>query len=204
MPQLRVKIPRRVVVPLSNEEVERFFKSLRTWRDWSIVSLMLFCGLRSREVIEVKLDEVDFEEGRIRIVGKGDKERVLPLPPQVTSPLTSYLEIERPHTKAENLFVALKGIRRGQSMTPSGLRSLFRYHRARAKVPKANPHRLRHTFGRDMVTAGISLPALMKLMGHAGIQTTLEYVALSPREVSDEFQRVLKATPRYQREGGNA
>jgi site-specific recombinase XerD len=188
-----------VIVPLTTKEVHLFFKSLRTWRDWSIVALMLFCGLRSREVIGVTLGDLDFGEGKIRIRGKGDKERVLPLPPQVISLLTSYLESERPPTETKNVFVLLKGKRRGQPMTPSGFRSLFRYHRARAKVAKANPHRMRHTFGRDMVAAGMSLPALMTLMGHGGIQTTMLYVELSPQEVWEEFQRVIKTMPRYLR-----
>ena len=61
-------------------------------------------------------------------------------------------------------------------MTPAGLRSLFRHHRQITSVTKANPHRFRHTFARDMLRAGISLPALMQLMGHAQIQTTLVYV----------------------------
>jgi site-specific recombinase XerD len=203
-PQLRVKVPRRVVVPLTTEEVHLFFKSLRTWRDWSIVTLMLFCGLRSREVIEVTLDDLDFGEGTMRIRGKGDKERVLPLPPQVISVLTSYLEAERPCTETKNVFVILKGRRRGQPMTASGFRSLFRYHRVRAKVPKANPHRMRHTFGRDMIAAGMSLPVLMKLMGHGAIQSTMLYVEFCPQEVWEEFQRVMKTMPRDLRKKDDA
>ncbi|MFH0779008.1 MAG: tyrosine-type recombinase/integrase [Candidatus Eisenbacteria bacterium] len=196
VPQLRVKTPRRVVMPLTSDEVNRFFRSLRTQRDLSIVALMLFCGLRSREVIGVKLGDLDLVEGTIRIRGKGDKERVVPLPPQVVSLIQSYLEVERPPMPAEHLLVVLKGRGRGRPMTPSGLRSLFRYHRVRAKVPRANPHRMRHTFGRDMARAGMSLPALMRLMGHSGIQTTMQYVALSPQDVWEEFQRVVKRIPR--------
>jgi site-specific recombinase XerD len=60
-------------------------------------------------------------------------------------------------------------------MTTAGLRSLFRHHRCTTGVRRANPHRFRHTFASDMITAGVSLPALMQLMGHADIQTTLVY-----------------------------
>jgi integrase len=195
-PQLRVKTPRRVVVPLTSEEVNRFFKSLRTQRDLAIVALMLFCGLRSREVIGLVFGDLDLGEGRIRIRGKGDKERVIPLPPQVVSLLETYVGVERPSTATEHLFVVLKGPRRGCPMTPSGLRSLFRYHRVRAKVSRANPHRMRHTFGTDMARAGMSLPALMRLMGHGDIQTTMQYVALSPQDVWEEFQRIVKRITR--------
>ena len=77
-------------------------------------------------------------------------------------------------------------------MTPAGLRSLFRHHRRIARVPLANPHRFRHTFGADMVRCGISLPALMHLMGHSRIPTTMLYVRLSPEDVWREYRRALQ------------
>ena len=93
--------------------------------------------------------------------------------------LDHYLRLERPPDCGSPLFVGLKGRARGRRMTAAGLRSLFRHHRRITGVPKANPHRFRHTFATDMIRAGISLPALMQLMGHAKIQTTLVYVQLT-------------------------
>ena len=75
-------------------------------------------------------------------------------------------------------------------MTPAGLRSLFRYHRQTTGVKLANPHR-RHTFASDMLHAGVSLPALMRLMGHAHIQTTLIYVHVTPLEVYQQYARAV-------------
>jgi site-specific recombinase XerC len=72
-------------------------------------------------------------------------------------------------------------------LTVAGLRSLFRHHRVRSQVRHANPHRLRHSFGADMVRAGISLPALKRLMGHSQISTTLLYVELAPQDVWREY-----------------
>ena len=195
-PQLWVKTPRQVVMPLTTEEVHAFLANLRSWRDLSITALMLFCGLRSREVLEVNLEDLHLAEGEIRVWGKGDKERVVPLRPEVISLLQSYLEIERPSTLTQKLFVCLKGKKRGQAMTRSGLRSLFRHHRRAASVPNANPHRFRHSFGTDMARAGISLPALMKLMGHSDVHTTMIYIELSPKDVWEEFQRIVGKLPR--------
>jgi integrase/recombinase XerD len=76
-------------------------------------------------------------------------------------------------------------------MTPAGLRSLFRHHRLRSEIRTANPHRFRHTFGADMVRAGISLPALQHLMGHSQIHTTLLYVQLAPTDVWREYARAV-------------
>jgi len=166
-PNLRVKVPRRLVVPLDRKELASFFASLRTWRDLAVTSLMLFCGLRSREVIRLRLQDIQLDEDQVRVHGKGDKDRILPLAPEARTSLCRYLRHERPKPIASDaLFVVLKGPRRGRPMTPAGLRSVFRHHRKRSGVARANPHRFRHTFAADMVRAGMSLPALMRLMGH--------------------------------------
>src|SRR2546430_4379709 len=68
-------------------------------------------------------------------------------------------------------------------MTLAGLRSLFRHHRQTTSIKLANPHRFRTTFASDMIRAGMSLPALMQLMGHSDIQTTLLYVQVTPQDV---------------------
>ena len=189
---LRVRLPRRVVLPLTSDEVAQFWSSFRTFRDLSIVALMLFNGLRSREVLHLGTDDLRFAQGEIYIHGKGNRERLLPLAEETIQVLCKYLHLERPPTDSSRLFVSLKGTRRGGPMTSAGLRSLFRHHRRQMKIPKANPHRFRHTFGADMVRAGISLPALMRLMGHADIQTTMFYVQLSPKDVWEEFHRAVQ------------
>jgi site-specific recombinase XerD len=76
-------------------------------------------------------------------------------------------------------------------MTPAGLRSLFRHHRKRSQIQAANPYRFRHTFGADMVRAGISLPALQHLMRHSHIHTTMLYVQLAPQDVWREYARAV-------------
>ena len=87
--------------------------------------------------------------------------------------------------------MSLKGRARGIRITPAGLRSLFRYHRRTSGITGAHPHRFRHTFASDMVRAGMSLPALMQLMGHAHIQTTLIYVEITPLDVFQQYARAV-------------
>lgn len=185
----RLKQPQRVVVPLSAAEVSQFWSSFRTFRDLALVALMLFSGLRSREALQIQLEDLDLPQTQIRVHGKGNKDRVLPLSEETIQIVQHYLHLERPLTNSPQLFVCLKGRQRGRPMTPAGLRSLFRHHRRSSKVPQAHPHRLRHTFGTDMVRAGVSLPALMHLMGHSHIQTTMRYVELSREDVWREYTR---------------
>ena len=139
----------------------------------------------------LQLEDLKLADAQLHVLGKGRKQRTLPLPGEIMEVLQSYLRLERPLTNSAALFVSLKGRRRGQPMTPAGLRSLFRHHRGRSQVSAANPHRFRHTFGANMVRAGISLPALQLLMGHAQIHTTLLYVQLAPSDVWREYTRVV-------------
>ena len=187
--RLRVREPRLTIVPLSVDEVARFWSSFRNARDLAIVGLMLMHGLRSAEVLALNRDDVLLSEGQLRVRGKGSKMRFLPLAPETTQLLDHYLRLERPDPCSAALFVVLKGPARGHRMSLPGLRSLFRHHRRTTGIQKANPHRFRHTFATDMVRAGISLPALMQLMGHADIQTTLHYVQVSPQDVYLQYAR---------------
>jgi integrase len=189
--RVRVRTPKRTIVPLSVEEVARFWSSFRSSRDLAIVGIMLLHGLRSREVLNLNRDDLLLPEAQIRVHGKGNKRRFLPLAPETVQLLDHYLRTERPNPEATALFVSLKGPARGSRMTPAGLRSLFRYHRRTSGVIIANPHRFRHTFASDMVRAGISVPALMHLMGHAHIQTTMLYVEITPLEVYQQYARAV-------------
>jgi len=197
--KLRVKTPHTIVEPLTAEQVRAFVRSLRRYRDLTIVYLMLFCGLRSREVLEIRRDHLSFEDHRLRVFGKGQRERMLPVPTFVLDTLSRYLQMERPKACCHSvLFVVLQGPRRGARMTPAGLRSLFRHRRQRPELSNAHAHRFRHTFGADMARAGIRLPVLQRMMGHADSKTTLQYIQLSMADIADEYRRAMgKIQQRY-------
>ena len=94
--RLRVKTPKRTIVPLSVDEVARFWSSFRTSRDLAIVGLMLLQGLRSQEVLALNRDDLLLPEAQIRVRGKGNKTRFLPLAPEAIQLLDHYLRLERP------------------------------------------------------------------------------------------------------------
>ena len=195
--KLRVKVPRRVVEPLTSAEVRRFLRSLRRYRDLAIVHLMLLCGLRSAEVLQLQVGDVLVEDGQLRIRGKGERDRVLPLPQVVARSIADYVRWERPaDCTTLRLFVVLQGRQRGGPMTAAGLRSLFRQRRRDHAIARANPHRFRHTFGADMARSGVRLPILQRLMGHADGSTTLQYIHLSMEDIADEYRRVVEELQR--------
>jgi integrase len=125
-------------VPLSVDEVARFWSSFCTSRDLAIVGLMLFDGLRSREVLALDRDDLLTAESQIPVPGKGNKLRVLPLAAETIKLLDHHLSLERPANCGAALFVSLKGRAPGRRMTTAGLRALFRYRRRTTGVRQAN------------------------------------------------------------------
>jgi len=88
---LRVKVPARIVEVLNDLEIKRFFRGVKGYRDIAILDLMLFCGLRSCEVLSLQLSDIDLNDCQLRVRGKGNKERVLPMSSFVIMSLRKYL-----------------------------------------------------------------------------------------------------------------
>jgi integrase len=184
---LRLREPRRLPRSLDRDEVTALLGSLRTWRDRAMAGLMLFCGLRSGEVLALDVGDVDVGSRWLRVSGKGAKERRVPLDVDVAGVIQTYLLAERPATSSPRLFIVAKGPNRGRPLTAAGLRTIFRYHRTVADVPAGHPHALRHTFGTALAEAGVDLAVMQALLGHAHVDTTARYVHLAPAHVKAEF-----------------
>lgn len=185
--RLRVREPRRLPRGLSQEEVGLLLGSFHSWRDRAIAGLMLFSGLRSAEVLGLRVEDVDIARRWLRVLGKGDKERRVPIDHDVAGVVQTYLLVERPETECPTLFVVAKGANRGKPLTPAGLRTVFRYHRSRAGVPAGNPHALRHSFGTALAEAGVDLSVIQALMGHDHVDSSAAYIHLAPRFLREEF-----------------
>lgn len=173
---------------LEPADVSAFLSDLVTHRDRSIVLLMVFGGLRAAEVRSLRLADVDQGRRQVRVVGKGGRERTVPVDRAFFSELAAYLRLERPPgLSTPECFVVLRGPTAGRGMTEAGMRSVFRYHRSTSGATRVRPHRLRHTYGSELAAAGIDLLVLRDLMGHASPETTAGYVHLSTEHVAAEY-----------------
>ncbi len=142
-------------------------------RDRALLELLYGCGLRASEAAELNVADLDLDAGRLRVRGKGDKERVLPLGVQAIRALGAYLESGRPRLlrasrKAEThrLFLSTRG---------GPLLRLAIGRIVKAANPRATPHMLRHSFATHMVEHGADLRTVQTLLGHADIATTEVY-----------------------------
>jgi site-specific recombinase XerD len=184
---LRLREPRRLPRALDQRQAAELLASFRTWRDRAIAGLMLYCGLRSCEVLGLDVTDVDIGGRWVQVTGKGNRERRVPLDADVASVIQTYLLAERPETASARLFIVANGPGRGQPLTPAGLRRIFRYHREIAGVAAGNPHALRHTFGTALAESGVDLAVMQALLGHAHVDTSARYIHLAPAHVKAEF-----------------
>ena len=184
---LRIKEPHRVVQALKDTQALAFYSSLKTWRDRAMVLLMWAEGLRSAEVLNLTVNDIDSQGQSLRIYGKGRKQRVMPLADAVATTLRLYGQLERPMTSSQAMFIVLKGPHRGAPLSAEGLRRIFRYHRGKSGITQANPHRFRHCFGAAMTRCRVPLLVLARMMGHSSPHTTMRYVEIEDHELRDHY-----------------
>jgi integrase/recombinase XerC len=195
-----VRQPRLLPESLPASDIDAFVATLGTHRDRATVLGMLLGGLRSAEVRGLLLADVDMGRRRVRVIGKGGKERHVPVDAAFFTEVAAYLRWERPPGLATpQCFVVLRGPTAGAPVSEAGLRSLFRRHRVLSGATRVRPHRLRHTYGTELASAGIDLLALRALMGHVSPETTARYVHLSIEQLAAEYgaaRATLAGTPR--------
>jgi len=197
-PMLRAPqtVPR--IVPI--DQVQRFLTSLNCYRDKAIFLAMALGGLRKAEVLGLDLVDLQPMPGTVRVRnGKGGRERICYLAPLFFRVLERYQRDERPETLSNRVFVVLKGARRGQPLSVSGLNTIISHHRRRANTPDLSCHRLRHTCLTMLREGGMSLEALQQQAGHATINATRVYLHLSNQALRDEYfkvsERIFRSTP---------
>jgi len=185
-----VKEPRRLPESLEPADVSAFLSDLNTHRDRAMTLAMVLGGLRSAEVRSLLLSDVDMGARMVRVVGKGNRERVVPIDRPFFTELAAYLRTERPPGCATpECFVVLRGPTQGGPLSEAGLRRIFRTHRTNSGALRVRPHRLRHTYGTELASAGLDLLVLRELMGHVSPETTAGYIHLSPQTLADEYHR---------------
>jgi integrase/recombinase XerD len=181
-PRLESGLPRTLTV----DEVERMLAGPkadpRGLRDRALLETLYGAGLRASEALGLRLQDIDLEVGFVRTIGKGDKERVVPLGRKAIEALRVYNERGRPFLggagtiKAPELFLN----NRGRRMSRQGLHLVIkRYARAAGLPDDVSAHTLRHSFATHLLEGGADLRAVQEMLGHADLSTTQIYTHVS-------------------------
>lgn len=184
------KQPQRLPRDLSNEAVEQLWAVIAAPRDRAWFALMLRAGWRVGEVARLQLGDVltpaqADHPARVRVLGKGQKERIVLLTADAYAVLNDWLA-QRPASTRSDVFLN----ERGQPLTTNGLEWLLHQYSAQVGLV-VTPHQLRHTYARQLTEAGMPLPSLSKLMGHAHLSTTQLYTVGADPELSQAYQTAM-------------
>ena len=149
-------------------------------RNLAIIEVLYGCGLRVTELIELKISEIYWEEGFIRIIGKGNKERLVPLGKIASKHLKIYLNEIRVHQKVKDLFVDHVFINKnGSKISRVMIFKIVKKLTEKAGIQKnISPHSLRHSFATHLVEGGADLRSVQEMLGHQSITTTEIYTHL--------------------------
>lgn len=189
-PSVTKRLPR----PISAEDIEKLLaapdteKGARGLRDKALLELLYATGMRVTEVVSLGVNDVNLASSTVRCLGKGAKERIIPIYPRAKAALEEYLEkgrqalIKDPEEKA--LFVN----HRGHQLTRQGLWLIIkRYVKQVGINDLVTPHTLRHSFATHMLDGGADLRNVQKLLGHANISTTQVYTQVSSKHLRDVY-----------------
>jgi len=178
------KLGSRLPVVLKPEEAGRVVEApagLEPWvfRDRAILELLYGCGLRVAELCGLDVDDVDLDRGRVRVLGKGGKERELPLGDQAADALEAYLREARGAMGMPGERALLFN-RRAKRLSTRDARSVVaRYRHAIGADRQMSPHTLRHSFATHLLEGGADIRAVQELLGHASLATTQRYTHVS-------------------------
>ena len=190
-----VRVPRTLPQILDPGEVDALTAALRTHRDRAMVAAMVLGGLRRCEVLGLRLGDLRFGERRLFIAeGKGGHQRLVPVSARFFAEVSAYLDAERPAGAAtDQVFVVLKGPRRGLPLTAAGLDEILAGARGRAGLARATCHQLRHTCLTRLRKAGMTLEAVQAQAGHASIESTRIYLHLGDDWLASQYRKAAEA-----------
>ncbi len=176
-PRLGLSLPKA----LSETDVERLLAAPTgdgplALRDRAMLEVLYATGLRVSELVGLRLNEVDRQAGIVRVVGKGGRERLVPMGEEAQARLTDYLNEGRPAFKGAGLTSAVFLTHRGGPMTRQAFWQNLKRYAAQAEVAvPLSPHTLRHAFATHLINHGADLRVVQLLLGHADLSTTQIY-----------------------------
>lgn len=186
------KIGRKLPTFLSIEEIDQLIDAIdlstnEGHRNKAILETLYSCGLRVSELVNLKFSHLFFEQGFMRVIGKGDKERLVPIAPAVEKEIKLYNEGIRQHLniqKGHEDFVFLN--RRGKQLTRVMIFTIVKQLSEKIGLEKSiSPHTFRHSFATHLIEGGANLRAVQEMLGHESITTTEIYTHLDSSFLRD-------------------
>jgi integrase/recombinase XerD len=196
------KVGKSLPKPLTVQEIDELLEqpmrrnTPEAKRDRAMLELMYATGLRVTELVSLDVTDAELkgERPHIRLVGKGNRERQIPLLDQPVQEVEEYIRFARPRLVGERAETALFVNRRGERLTRQGFWLILKGYAQEANIAgRVTPHTLRHSFATHMLRGGMDIHKVQELLGHANISTTQVYTQVDREHLRDAYE---KAHPR--------
>jgi integrase/recombinase XerD len=196
------KVGKSLPKPLTVQEIDELLEqparrnTPEAKRDRAMLELMYATGLRVTELVSLDLSDIqlDVEKPFVRLLGKGNRERQIPLLDQPTQEVSDYVTFARPKLVGQRAETALFVNRRGERLTRQGFWLILKGYAGEAGIQgRVTPHTLRHSFATHMLRGGMDIHKVQELLGHANISTTQVYTQVSREHIREAYE---KAHPR--------
>ena len=151
-------------------------------RDRAIIELFYATGMRISELADLSLSQINFDTGAARVIGKGNKERIVFINDEALSILKEYMLV-RPKDK-EELFISQKG----GKLTVRAIQHMFNKYIKKSGLQSSSPHAMRHSFATHMLEGGADLVTIKELLGHANLSTTQIYLKVSQKRMEKVYK----------------
>jgi len=191
-PFSRVKIPKppkKVIATFSEKQLNAILRAVNTttpagFRDWTMILILLDTGLRASELVGLTVGDINLDDGLLKVCGKGNKERVVPIGAKVQRALWKYLNHHRPQP-ANPLRPTLFLTASGQPITTDRLRTIITKYTDRVRIEgvRCSPHTFRHTFAISYLRNGGDVFSLQRILGHSSLDVVRIYVNLVVADV---------------------
>ncbi len=193
------KIDSKIPLVLSTDEIDKMisfaFSKKFGLRNQTIIEIMYSCGLRVSEVTEMKISNIFFDESLIKILGKGNKERFIPLSRTAKKLLYNYITYNRKNFSQDKQSIDIVFLNnRGKKLTRVMVYNIINDAALEAKInKKISPHTLRHSFATHLIENGASIISIQKMMGHENVVTTEKYLHVNKKHL---IETMIKFHPR--------
>ena len=184
----RLKVQSKIIIPFTEDEVfsviNVFDDTFEGKRDMLIIDTLYSTGIRRDELIKIKLNDLLFDENLIKIQGKRNKERLVPLLPSLLQNINNYIKL-RSNIKSSinNLFITKKGTQIGPSLVYRVVKKYFSKISSKVKI---SPHVLRHSFATHLLNNGAGINTIKEILGHSSLASTQIYTKIKlPKIISD-------------------
>jgi integrase/recombinase XerD len=189
------QVEQRLPETLTLAEVEKILASPLPFtplgvRDRAMLELFYATGLRVSELIHLTVNDVNLETGFLRCIGKGSKERIVPIGAAAQKAVADYLSSSRPPLAQRSNERALFLTVRGKRFNRAGVQLVLQRHVQRAGITRRiSPHTLRHTFASHLLEHGADLRSIQEMLGHADIATTQIYTHVSTKQLREVYRK---------------